>query len=213
MSHLSRRHLFMASAAALIGPGACASRTATPGQARADLYHCEGCEGARERDPAALTWRAAMAGPDEPGERMIILGRTLSADTGEPVPNVVIYAYQTNAEGLYANGTPETEWSRRHGRLRAWVRTGDDGRYRFDTIKPAPYPNTTLPAHVHLTVLEASYPPYYIDDIVFDGEVGVTPAYRAAQEFRGGGAIITPTRSDSGVLTVTRDIRLERHPD
>lgn len=82
-----------------------------------------------------------MGPANEPGEVMRIGGRVLHPDGKTPAPGVIIYAYQTNAEGLYANGTAETEWSRRHGRLRGWARTNAAGRYAFDTIKPAPYPN------------------------------------------------------------------------
>jgi protocatechuate 3,4-dioxygenase, beta subunit len=127
------------------------------------------------------------------------------------VPNVVIYAYHTDAAGLYSRGTPETEWSRRHGRLRGWVRTDAAGRYLFDSVKPGPYPNDTMPAHVHLTVAEPGRRAYYIDDIVFAGEFGVTPAYRARQELRGGSGIVRLTRAD-GVWIARRDIVLEPHP-
>lgn len=124
---------------------------------------------------------------------------------------MVLYVYHTNSAGLYGNGSSRSEWSRRHGRLRGWVKTGADGRYRFDTIKPAPYPDADLPAHLHFTVLEPGRRPYYIDDIVFDGEFGVTASYRARQELRGGSGIVRLGRS-GGVWTARRDVRLEPHP-
>ena len=91
------------------------------------------------------------------------------------------------------------------------MKTGADGRYAFDSIRPAPYPDDVLPAHVHLTIAEPGRRAYYIDDIVFDGEFGVTPAYRGAQEFRGGSGIVRLTRSND-LWLATRDIMLERHP-
>lgn len=178
---------------------------------RPDLYNCEGCEAVAERDPGGIPARVVLAGPAEPGERMLLEGRVVSTDGVTPVEGVVIYAHQTNAEGLYANGGPETVWSRRHGRLRGWVRTGADGRYAFETIKPAPYPSMTMPAHVHLFVGEPGRRPYYIDDVVFEGEFGVTPAYRAASELRGGDGVVRLTR-DNGIWLARRDIRLEPHP-
>jgi protocatechuate 3,4-dioxygenase, beta subunit len=181
-------------------------------QARANLYACEGCEAVHERDPDTLSWRAEVAGPDEAGDRLIATGTVFAADGKTPQEGVVIYLHQTNAQGLYANGTGESEWSRRNGRLRAWVRTGADGQYRFDTIKPAPYPDGTMPAHLHLILLEPGKRPYYVDDIVFDGEFRVDGAYRENQELRGGSGIVPLTRGADGVLTVRRDITLERHP-
>lgn len=179
---------------------------------RVDLYQCEGCEGVYERDPTALEWRDDMASPDEPGERMVLRGRVFETDGVTPASGVIVYAYHTNAEGYYANGSNETEWSRRHGRLRGWVKSAGDGRYEFRTVKPAPYPGQTFPAHIHLTVLEPGRTPYWIDDVVFRGEFGVTPAYEASRENRGGGGIVTLTRQD-GVWIAIRDIILERHPE
>jgi len=180
--------------------------------ARPDLYNCEGCEAVGERPPAALSSTVDLAARDEPGERMILTGRVLAADGVSPAAGVVIYAHHTNNAGLYANGSNETTWSRRHGRLRGWARTGADGRYTFRTIKPAVYPDRSMPAHVHLFVGEPGRRPYYIDDVVFDGEFGVTPAYRKACELRGGNGIVRLERTGDGALLARRDIRLEPHP-
>ena len=186
--------------------------TGTAEVARPDLYQCEGCEGALEADPAKLTANAKIAPADEPGERMLIKGIVYGSDGQTPAANVIIYAYQTNAQGYYANGTPQTEASRRHGRLRGWAKTGLDGRYSFETIKPAPYPKNHMPAHLHFTVLEAGKPPYWIDDIVFDGEFGVTEAYRRSMTNKGGNGIVQLTRGGDGAWVATRNIILERHP-
>lgn len=207
-------------AALLSGLSACGASgaksdegAAVEGEARADLYQCEGCEGALEADPAKLASHAALSTADEPGEQLHVSGTVFEIDGTSPAQGVVIYAYQTNAKGLYTGGTPETEASRRHGRLRGWVKTGTDGRYSFDTIKPAPYPDDTLPAHIHFTILEPGKRPYWIDDIVFDGEFGVTDAYRRSMTNKGGNGIVSVTRDTRGVWQVTRNITLERHPE
>lgn len=206
-------------AAALLASAACGSsgRTARAPDAagsrtpRPDLYACEGCEGALERPPGSLGARAAIAPADEPGQRLRIEGTVYRIDGVTPAPGIVIYAYQTDAKGLYSRGTPGTEASRRHGLLRGWLRTGADGRYSFDTVKPGPYPREDVPAHIHLTVLEPGRPPYWIDDIVFAGEIGVTDRYRGERENRGGNGIIVLARA-KGLLIARRDILLEPHP-
>lgn len=139
-------------------------------------------------------------------------GRVFAVDGVTPVEGVVIYVHHTNIDGLYANGTNESDWSRRNGRLRGWVKTDAEGRYAFDTIKPAPYPDRTGPAHVHLIVLEEGRRPYYVDDVVFEGEFMVNDDYRARQELRGGSGIIRLNSSSEGVWLARRDIRLEPHP-
>ena len=180
--------------------------------ARTDLYACEGCEAVAERESGTLDWTAIVAAPEEKGERLVLEGVVYASDGRTPQPGVIVYLHQTNADGLYAGGTGESEWSRRHGRLRGWVRTGANGRYRFETIKPAPYPSMTMPAHIHLFIREEGKRPYYVDDVVFDGEFGVDATYRAKQELRGGSGIVKLGRTKSGEWVARRDIVLERHP-
>jgi len=205
---LSRRAL-LAGTSSLLFVGACRAQGAN---ARADLYDCEGCEAAAERAPGSLTWDVDIA-RGHPGEPLILDGTIVLPDGRTPASGVVIYLHQTNAAGLYANGSPDTIWSRRHGRLRGWALTDAKGRYRFATIKPAPYPDMTLPAHIHLYISEPGRRPYYVDDVVFDGEHKVDAAYRARQQLRGGSGIVRLARTDDGKsLRATRNITLERHP-
>lgn len=210
-----RRVAFGLGGVSLVGVAAACSRGGSAQAApdvRRDLYACEGCEATAERPAAQLTPSLVLAPAGTPGERMMLTGRVVAADGVTPAADVVIYAHHTNAQGLYADGSRESEWSRRHGRLRGWVRTGADGRYAFDTIKPAPYPDMTMPAHLHLFVLEPGRRPYYVDDVVFDGEHGVDAAYRARQELRGGSGVVRLTGNAAEGWAAVRDIRLERHP-
>jgi protocatechuate 3,4-dioxygenase beta subunit len=200
----SRRHVVLGGMAVGMTGGACAQP-----QVRRDLYNGEldylakEFAGSADKLPASIQLSPA----NEPGERMSISGRCLSWQTSQTVAGVIVYAYHTDNAGSYRGGPAGT----RHARLRGWMRTGADGVYAFNSIKPAPYPDQTMPAHIHLTVLEPGLPPYWIDDIVFDGEFKVDAAYRASAGNRGGDGII-PLRRTSGVWTGVRDIRLERHP-
>jgi protocatechuate 3,4-dioxygenase beta subunit len=219
MTDLNRRSAAIGLAlASAVGVGAACSRSAvaeaaqTPARPRADLYNCDGCQAVAEREASTLPSSLVLARSDEPGQRLRLSGRVLAVDGVTPVGGVVIYAHHTNAEGLYANGSSETLWSRRHGRLRGWVKSDADGRYAFETVKPAPYPDMTMPAHIHVFIQEPGRQPYYIDDVVFAGEFKVDAAYRAAQELRGGTGIVSLSLGPDGALQAVRDIRLETHP-
>jgi protocatechuate 3,4-dioxygenase, beta subunit len=180
-------------------------------KARPDLYNGEGADQLLARVPKQLVWRSRIPNPSERGEPMLLQGRTLSWQTGEPVAGVIVHAYHTNSVGVY-------EWSggkQDAGRqiiMQGWAKTGADGRYAFDTVKPGIYPSRDSPTHVHMNVIEPGRRPYWIDEVVFEGEYGVTSAYRAAQGERGGSGTVRLTREASGTLQATRDIRLERHP-
>lgn len=190
----------------------CRGSRAEPGTIQRDFYVCDGCEAVPERSPADLDWNADIALVGEPGEQLVLSGVVYRPDGRTPASDVVIYAHHTNAEGLYANGTSETIWSRRHGRLRSWVKTGTDGRYEFRTIKPGVYPNRRDPAHIHLFIAEPGRRPYYIDDVVFAGEFGVDENYRARRTGRGGPGIVALARDKDGTWLARRNIVLEVHP-
>lgn len=195
--------------------GFAASGTCAPigaRNARPDLYDCEGCEAVFEHAVTTLGPVCTLAGPTEPGEKLVLSGVVTWPDGVRPAQGVIVYAHQTNAAGRYANGSRQTAWSRRHGRLRGWAKTRADGRYTFLTIKPGPYPDRTMPAHIHLFIGEPGRQPYYIDDVVFDGEFGVTAGYRSGQELRGGSGIVRLKRRPDGTLLAIRNIILERHP-
>lgn len=168
---------------------------------------CEGCEAVFVGMPDELSWRARIAPKDEPGEPMVVRGVVYDTD-GDPAPGVIVYAYHTDATGEYPRAEEYSGWARRHGELRAWVRTEERGRYRFDTIRPASYPNQSIPAHVHMHIIEPDCCTYYISSIHFADDPLLTPEDRAEMvDGRGGSGLVQPRRED-GVWMVERDIRL-----
>jgi len=176
--------------------------------ATAELPGCEWC-GATEA-PAELSWQARIAPLDEAGERLVIEGTVYEPAGETPASGVVIYAYHTDAEGIYRKLGDETGNGLRHGHLRAWVRTGDDGRYRFDTIRPASYPDSTIPQHVHMTVLPPGGEEDWIDSVHFTDDPLLTERERRRLRNRGGSGVVTPVQDEDGVWRVTRDVVLER---
>lgn len=170
---------------------------------------CEGCEAVFEGLPSALDWQARIAPADEPGAALRIEG-TVFDQAARPVPGTIVYAYQTNAQGIYpTDDSLLGSAAHRHGRLRGWARTDAAGRYRFDTIRPAGYPGTDLPAHVHMHIIEPGRCTYYIDDVMFTDDPRLTEANRhQLTAGRGGAGIATPERAASGAWSVTRDIVL-----
>ena len=170
---------------------------------------CEGCEAVFEGLPEELSSLSRIAPADEPGEGMRIEG-TVSDLDGRPVAGVIVYAYHTDAEGVY----PRDERLRdgaayRHGRLRGWAKTDENGRYGFETIRPASYPKTDVPAHVHMHLIEPGRCTYYIDSIHFTDDPFVSEADRKRWSTgRGGSGLIDPRRDGDGIWVVTRDITL-----
>ena len=158
--------------------------------------------------PAPLTDRMTIAPPSEPGTRLVLEGTIFRPDGKTPAPGVLLYAYHTNAEGHYAHGPAATGQGRWHGDLRGWLKTRADGRYRIETIRPAPYPGRDIPAHIHMHVMAPGGRERYIDDVVFDDDPLVTATWRSRSENIGGSGIIHLEPDASGVLHGRRDIVL-----
>jgi protocatechuate 3,4-dioxygenase beta subunit len=192
----SRRPLVGMLALALIGPIAVLADEPVIGGP------CEGCELVFIELPDPLTTTARIAPVDEPGEPMRIEG-VVTDSGGQPAAGIIVYAYHTDAGGIYPAG------STRHGRLRGWALTDDNGYYRFDTVRPGAYPLGTVPQHVHMHVIEPGYATYWIQSIQFADDPLLTDTQRRrAESGRGGSGLVQPQRDPSGIWLVQRDIEL-----
>ena len=100
----------------------------------------------RERIPAAASVRTA--GPDEPGERMLIVGQVVSGADKKTVSGARVLAFHTDARGYYSEGGMDEN----NARLCGVLKTSDDGGFRFEVIRPAHYATGGPPAHVHFEV-------------------------------------------------------------
>jgi protocatechuate 3,4-dioxygenase, beta subunit len=167
---------------------------------------CEGCEIMYVGMPKAINAVDTSAGWNETGEKMLLKGTVFSQDAKTPVPNVIIYYYHTDNSGRYTPSSGQDEKTRRHGHIRGWVKTDSKGKYSIYTIRPAPYPDGNIPAHIHTFILESDLGnPYYIDEFVFadDPLVDKVPSF----ENRGGSGILK-MKNSGGLSVAEHDIIL-----
>ena len=151
---------------------------------------CEGCEAIYEYGNRQLYSVDTLVAYLESDHKMIVQGTVYKQDGETTAKDVIIYIYHTNQEGLYAGGSKG--WERRHGKLRGWVKTDTDGKYTFYTQRPVSYPDTQIPAHIHMTVKEPNVNEYYIDAIEFQDDPFVDEDYRIKRKQRGGPGIVQP---------------------
>jgi len=179
--------------------------------ARQPLPACEWCGAADAPPDDQLTWQVLIAPDEEPGERIVLRGRVFLPDGETPAPGVLVYAYHTDATGVYPMRGSETGNGRRHGALRGWLRTDAEGRYEIRTIKPAPYPTHTEPAHVHVTLTPRGGQEHWVDEFWFEGDPLITERMRARLEDTGRFAgIVRLETNEQGELAAERDLRLRR---
>jgi protocatechuate 3,4-dioxygenase beta subunit len=147
-----------------------------------------------------------IAAKEEPGERLIVAGQVFGPDGKTPLADASVYVYHTDAKGLY---TPETN-DNRNPRLRGYMRTDAQGRYEFSTIKPAPYPNNRIPAHIHY-VVNAPGHQERVFEIVFDGDPNIDERMRADAAKEGSAfSIRALTRDQQGVWRCAQDVKMRK---
>ena len=93
-----------------------------------------------------------LAPADEPGQRLLILGRLLRQDDGQPVAHHAFDVYQADHTGDYREAVAGVEAS---ARLRGTVRTDSLGRFLISTVLPGDYGSTADNRHIHMAVAGA----------------------------------------------------------
>jgi protocatechuate 3,4-dioxygenase beta subunit len=152
--------------------------------------------------PADVTWRTKLLTDADKGERIQISGTVYTPDGKTPAANTLIYLYHTDVYGIYGR-TGE----HRHGRYRGWMLTDARGRYEFESILPASYPNSTIAKHIHMTLTTIDKKEESADSILFDGDRFLTARDREIN--RGGfDPVLKMVKGSDGVSRGVRDIRL-----
>ena len=169
---------------------------------------CDGCELMYVDMPPNINAVDTSSGWDGEGQKLLVRGTVYQLDGKTPAPNVVVYYWQTGHDGMYTPKEGMTESAKRHGHIRGWIKTGADGRYAIYTIRPMPYPNTSNPSHIHLSIKEPDIAnEYYTDDLVFDDDPFLTASIRKDQQNRGGSGILK-VRQNGNMQVAEHDIIL-----
>jgi len=166
--------------------------------------------------PEEAPSRVVIAGRDEPGERLIVTGRTL--DGNKPVTGVSLYVFHTDVKGRYAIDT-DNRAGEFNPRLHGLLRTDAEGRYQYETTRPGSYDGG--PAHVHYVVNARGYKPLLLalqfqDDpivvrLVKGGTLLLNPdAFKNGPCKSRPDCVLTQpvTRDAQGVSHVIRDIQM-----
>ena len=125
------------------------------------------------------------------GERIIVAGRVTDSD-GRPVRGTLIEAWQANAAGRYAHELddhPAPLDPNFTGLGRCL--TGDDGTFRFVSIKPGAYPwrnhpNAWRPAHIHFSLFGQAFEQRLVTQMYFPGDplLPFDPIYNSVPDVR-----------------------------
>lgn len=173
---------------------------------------CEGCE-VIYSSPVPfekLSWIDTLPDFNEKGTRLVVSGIIYMPDGKTPAKDIVMYVYHTDQSGKYTNRNNEKGYAGRNGYIKGWIKTTEKGEYKFYTLKPAPYPGSNIPAHIHPVIKEPGINEYYIDEYLFLGDPFLTQSEKDRQEKRGGSGIVS-LENRNGILYCTRDIFLGKN--
>ena len=168
---------------------------------------CQGCEAIYEYGNRQLSSVDTLPQFNSLPNAIKVSGVVYKVDGKTPANGIILYVYHTNNKGIYPSNKNSEGWERRHGYLRGWMKTDSQGRYAFYTSRPASYPNTNIPQHIHITVKEPGKNEYYIDDFYFSDDPNITKSILNKRKPRAGYGVISLQKA--GKLQVaTRDIIL-----
>jgi len=114
-----------------------------------------------------------IAGPNVKGERITVTGRIVDGD-GRPVNDAMLEIWQANSHGRYAHPEDTRDLPLDEG-FTGWgrVTTDEDGRFRFNTIKPGRVPaaDGDLQApHLNVTLFMRGMLKQLVTRLYFDGD-------------------------------------------
>lgn len=152
------------------------------------------------------SWRIVIATAEEPGEPMIVTGTVYAADGKTPLAGMEVYVYHTDSEGYYRKGTTSSS----NPRLKGTMRTNAEGKYEYRTIKPASYPNSRNPAHVHYVITGKGREKQYAE-LQFEGDRWLRDSGKLTDEQkRDTFSEIRPLAKDEhGVWRVVKDLKVQ----
>lgn len=153
---------------------------------------------------AATSSRGRIAPVGEPGVPLVVRGTLFRADGTTPLAGALVFAYHTDQHGVYNASQATHSW-----RLRGAVRTGADGSFEFRTIRPASYPQTRIPQHIHVE-LQTAEGNYHAGEWRFADDPMVDQAERAASERAGAFGWVRPVHTDGAVQVI--EVRTRVNP-
>jgi len=172
---------------------------------------CEGCEAIFEYGDKKLKAIDTLPDFKEKGQKIKITGTIYQNNGKTPAEGIILYIYHTDQNGLYPNKEGRTNWAKRHGYIRGWTKTDADGNYTFYTLRPGVYPNRSVPAHVHLTILEPNGKYYWIKSYHFEGDPLLTKDDLSDKSPRGGSNGVLSFKKEGALWVGSRDFILGKN--
>lgn len=130
----------------------------------------------------ATTGKVKIITDTEPGKRITVKG-VIQVRNGKPLSDALLYFYHTSDKGWYSDTAAHIsghEGDPGHARLFGYLKTDTKGHFEFETIQPKGYPNSDLPAHIHIMLWRNGRVVSRVPgELLFDDDPRLTPERRS----------------------------------
>lgn len=183
--------------------------TSTQSRAQVDSAWLSSWNEAQVGRPDNMTSSGRIAAENEPGISLIIRGQILEPD-GSPAQEVVVHGYHRDHHGFdFGPGDNSvTTW-----RLQGWVETDAQGRFEFQTIRPAADHLGREGAHIHFTLESGEFGRQWAPMIFLSDDPLVTADQHRQSEAAEGFAWIREIQTTDGVQNIDVRIKLKEQAD
>lgn len=165
---------------------------------------------AQRTRPQTMTSISRIAPVREPGTPLVVHGQVLGPDGRAPAAGVIVHAYHRDREGFDfgPNDSAMTTW-----RLQGWAKTDAEGRFEFQTIRPAPDHLGREGSHIHFTLETQRFGRQWAHAIFFADDPLVTASERRRSTEAGSFAWVRTVSVVDGVQNVDVKLRLKATKD
>ena len=177
---------------------------------QADPFWLRSWNEAQQNRPERMESEGRIASPVEPGSPLVIRGQVFKPDGRTPAEAVVVHAYHRDHHGFDfgPNDRALTTW-----RLQGWVRTDTQGRFEFQTVRPAPDHMGREGAHVHFTLESQGFGKQWARTVYFSDDPLVSKRTREQSAEAGDFGWVRDVEVIDGVQHTEVKIRLKEKPD
>ncbi|MDJ0840298.1 MAG: hypothetical protein QNK37_27560 [Acidobacteriota bacterium] len=137
-----------------------------------------------------LSWTLNLADSDTPGVPILIEVVVYEADGKTPVAGALVEVYHSAHSAV-----PDTHEHHHEG----VTRTNADGRFRIRSVRPGPFPDVGMPAHIHV-IIEPPRGRKHFLELHFADDPNLTRAQVRRDKARGEFGYIRPLKKDENGL-------------
>jgi protocatechuate 3,4-dioxygenase, beta subunit len=143
--------------------------------AQADPFWLRSWNEAQRSRPLTIASHGRIAAKDERGTPLVVHGKIVGPDGHTPAKDVVVHAYHRDRDGFDfgPNDAALTTW-----RLQGWVKTDAEGRFEFQTIRPAHDYLGREGSHIHFTLESQDFGRQWAPTLFFADDSLVTERQR-----------------------------------